>query len=121
MVPKIGSTLPPCVLPLLALTLLIGCAADGEVAKSPPPETITEPIPPPGLFADLPKSERQIKLQQLYRGTPIEELPDEERSGVINSNRREVERSHSRDEIKAFASAQSKKATAAATSREVAP
>jgi hypothetical protein len=33
------------------------------------------PVPPPGLFGDLPEDERAAALEALANGTPIEELP----------------------------------------------
>lgn len=94
---------------LLVLQMFSSCA-DQEESVSPPTEVVTEPIPPPGLFDDLPPDQRRAELEKLSRGTPIEELPEDERRGVTEANRNEILRAPVREALRSFATVQSARA-----------
>ena len=98
----------------LALQLITSCDA-GKEFTPPIAQVITEPIPPPRLFDNLAPNQRQIELQKLARGTPIGELPESERLGVAEANRREALRGSVRDAVRSFAVAQSARASEAAS------
>ena len=90
---------------------MASCAEGAPTVQPPSGESITEPIPPPSLFADLPPDLRKEELEKLYRGKFIDELPSEERQAVIEANRRENLRAPTREALRSFASVQSGKAS----------
>ena len=98
----------------LALVGSLACGSSDSDGQQDQPKRefgpVDQPIPPDGFLSDLPPEQRQRELARIAAGTPLEELPSDEREGIEAANKNEQRREPLRHSLHEMAKSQAARA-----------